>query len=81
MTSRPPTNPHGPLPACPPSPALQVIHPSQVDPVHRAFSMDARALQEARELVRAYDSHQAQGVGAFEWRGRMIDSPTYLQVR
>eukprot|EP00887_Chlorella_sp_A99_P002681 scaffold6.g2681.t1 len=59
----------------------QVIHPSQVGPVQRYFSVDAEEAAAARELVAAYNHHQERGVGAFEHRGKMIDSPTYLQAR
>lgn len=58
----------------------QVIHPSQVGPVQRYFSVDAEEAAAARELVAAYNHHQERGVGAFEHRGKMIDSPTYLQA-
>ena len=56
----------------------QVIHPAQVDPVQRAFSPDDDRVKEARELVDAFEEHQKSGVGAFSFKGQMIDNPTVL---
>lgn len=58
-----------------------VIHPVQVAPVHAAFSPSSDAVAYARELVRAFKQHQREGRGAFTFRGRMIDNPTFLQAQ
>ncbi|KAI7843968.1 hypothetical protein COHA_002506 [Chlorella ohadii] len=59
----------------------QVIHPSQIAPVQDAFSPDPHEVEEARQLMQAFEEHQMQGKGAFTFRDRMIDQPTYLQAR
>lgn len=46
-----------------------------------AFSPSDADVAAALALVAAYQQHQAAGVGAFVWQGRMIDSPTVLQAR
>jgi hypothetical protein len=46
-----------------------------------AFSPDPHEVEEARQLVQAFEEHQLQGKGAFTFRDRMIDQPTYLQAR
>jgi citrate lyase subunit beta-like protein len=49
--------------------------------LQEAFSPDPRDVEEARELVAAFEQHQAEGTGAFTFRDKMIDQPTYLQAR
>jgi citrate lyase beta subunit len=53
----------------------QVIHPNQVTPVQEAFTPDENSIQSARQLVGAFEAHQAKGSGAFALDGRMIDKP------
>ncbi|KAL4457554.1 hypothetical protein ABPG75_012419 [Micractinium tetrahymenae] len=59
----------------------QVIHPSQIGSVQEVFSPDPHDVEEARELVAAFERHQEEGTGAFTFRDKMIDQPTYLQAR
>ena len=56
----------------------QVIHPNQVAPVQEAFTPDEAAIESARQLVDAFESHQARGSGAFALDGRMIDKPLVM---
>jgi len=53
----------------------QVIHPTQLAPVHAAFRPTAERLAWAAALREA---HAAAGQGAFRFRGQMIDAPTLL---
>jgi citrate lyase beta subunit len=53
----------------------QIIHPNQVAPVQEAFTPSDQAILQARRLVEAFEQHQAQGAGAFDLDGRMIDMP------
>ena len=59
----------------------QVIHPAQVAPVQEAFTPDDAAIQSARQLVEAFESHQARGSGVFALDGRMIDMPLVKAAR
>ncbi|KAL4440663.1 hypothetical protein ABPG77_000372 [Micractinium sp. CCAP 211/92] len=59
----------------------QVIHPLQIGGVQEAFSPDPHDVEEAGELVAAFERHQQEGTGAFTFKDRMIDQPTYLQAR
>lgn len=54
----------------------QVIHPSQIETVHRCFSPDADEVAWARRLLDAFEHHAEQGKGAFSFENKMIDSPT-----
>jgi citrate lyase beta subunit len=38
-------------------------------------------VDEARQLAAAFEEHAQRGVGAFVFRGKMIDQPTYLQAK
>lgn len=59
----------------------QVIHPSQIEIVQRAFTPSLERIEWARELVDAFTEHQNSGKGAFTFRGHMIDMPLLLQAR
>jgi citrate lyase beta subunit len=53
----------------------QVIHPSQVEPVQRAFTPNDEAIAQAQRILRAFEEHQQLGKGAFALDGKMIDAP------
>jgi len=53
----------------------QVIHPRQVEPVQAVFSPTDESIQQARDLIKAYEEHQLSGIGAFTLEGKMIDAP------
>jgi citrate lyase subunit beta-like protein len=59
----------------------QVIHPAQVPVVQRAFSPAPDRVEWARALIAAFEEQQAEGRGAFSFRGHMIDMPTVKQAR
>ena len=49
------------------------IHPSQVELAQAAFSPAAADVARARDMMRAYDAALAQGLGAVQYEGKMID--------
>lgn len=53
----------------------QIIHPAQVQPVQEAFTPSVASIEYARRVVETFESHQAQGAGAYELDGKMIDMP------
>ncbi len=53
----------------------QIIHPNQVAPVQEAFTPDDESIVQAKRLVKAFESFQKEGKGAFALDGRMIDMP------
>ncbi len=59
----------------------QIIHPSQVAPVHRAYAPTAEELERARRIVEAFDAAEREGAGVVVVDGRMIDRPVVLQAR
>ncbi|KAM9850694.1 citramalyl-CoA lyase, mitochondrial [Aulostomus maculatus] len=59
----------------------QVIHPGQIQAVQEEFSPSQERVQWARELIAAFEKHQAEGKGAFTFRGSMIDMPSLKQAQ
>src|SRR5437016_3727179 len=57
------------------------IHPSQIAVINDVFTPAKEALDEARELVAAFEEHARRGVYAFTFRGRMVDAPHLARAR
>jgi len=53
----------------------QIIHPNQVHPVQEAFTPSDTAIEYARRVQETFEAHQAEGSGAYELDGKMIDMP------
>jgi citrate lyase beta subunit len=51
------------------------IHPSQIDVINAAFTPAPADVDEARELVAAFEEHRRRGVYAFRFKGQMVDAP------
>lgn len=58
-----------------------VIHPRQIEPVHRAFSPTDADIEQARELVSAVGDEDVGEGGVLRFKGRMIDVPLIEQAR
>lgn len=50
------------------------IHPRQVAVINDVFTPSPEEVARARRLVEAYERHQAEGTGAFEYEGEMVDT-------
>jgi citrate lyase subunit beta/citryl-CoA lyase len=59
----------------------QIIHPSQIEPVARAYAPTSDELDRARRIVAAFDEAEREGRGVVVVDGRMIDRPIVLQAR
>src|SRR5438132_2349208 len=51
------------------------IHPSQIEVINAAFTPAKAVVEEARELVAAFEEHRRRGVYAFRFKGQMVDAP------
>jgi citrate lyase beta subunit len=51
------------------------IHPSQIEVINEVFTPAAAVVDEARELVAAFEEHRRRGVYAFRFKGQMVDAP------
>jgi citrate lyase subunit beta/citryl-CoA lyase len=59
----------------------QIIHPSQVEPVARAYAPSPDEIARATRIVEAFDAAEREGRGVVVVDGRMIDRPLVLQAR
>ncbi|XP_063699127.1 citramalyl-CoA lyase, mitochondrial-like [Culicoides brevitarsis] len=59
----------------------QVIHPCQLEIVQKAFVPSSEKVEWASELLKAWDEHEKDGVGAFTFKNKMIDAPTMKQAQ
>lgn len=57
------------------------IHPSQIEPIVRAFTPSDEETERARRIVGAYDDAVAAGRGAVAVDGQMIDPPVAERAR
>ncbi|WP_137920834.1 CoA ester lyase [Hydrogenophaga sp. 2FB] len=57
------------------------IHPSQVEIAQQRFSPLSAEVEQARNMVKAYDEALAQGLGAVQYEGKMIDIASVRVVR
>ncbi len=51
------------------------IHPDQIEIVELAFSPSEGEIQEARDILQAYEQALSEGKGAVEVNGKMVDPP------
>jgi citrate lyase subunit beta / citryl-CoA lyase len=51
------------------------IHPSQIDIVNNAFTPSQAEIDEASELIAAFEQNQKEGKMAFTFKGQMVDVP------
>ena len=51
------------------------IHPNQIPVINEVFTPPREAIDEARELVLAFEEHARRGVYAFTFKGQMVDAP------
>ncbi len=58
-----------------------VIHPDQVAPVNEAFTPGTEEVAQAQEIVNAFEQAEAQGVGAIQVGGRLVDYPIARHAR
>lgn len=58
-----------------------VIHPRQIEPVHRVFTPSAKELTYYRDMISAFEDADATGAGAINFRGKMIDRAMIRKAR
>ncbi len=57
------------------------VHPGVVPILNRAFSPSEAELAHAKALIAAAEKATAEGVGAFQFEGRMVDEPVVKRAR
>ena len=58
-----------------------VIHPRQVAPVNRVFSLSEREAAHYTDMIAAFEEAEAAGAGAISFRGKMIDRAMIRKAR
>ncbi|KKM09170.1 citrate lyase subunit beta [Clostridiales bacterium PH28_bin88] len=58
-----------------------VIHPEQLDPVHRVFSPTEGEIAWAKKVVQAFNEAEAQGIASIQVDGKFIDYPVAAKAR
>jgi citrate lyase subunit beta/citryl-CoA lyase len=58
-----------------------LIHPAQIEPVHRAFAPSQEELAHAHRVLEAFEAAEARGEGVIALDGQMIDAPVVARAR
>lgn len=58
-----------------------VIHPRQIEPIHKVFNPTEAEIAKAQEIVDAFEKAQAEGVGVFTIGSKMIDAPVVMRAQ
>jgi citrate lyase subunit beta/citryl-CoA lyase len=58
-----------------------VIHPLQIEPVHRAFAPTPEQIERARQIVAALEEAERRGSGVATLGSKMIDAPVAARAR
>ena len=56
------------------------IHPGQIEAMNEGFSPSPLEIEAARDLINTYRQAVANGLGATEFQGRMIDAPVVARA-
>ena len=59
----------------------QIIHPNQIVPVQEAYSPSDAEIDYALRLLASFEAAEAEGTGAIDFEGKMIDMPLVLSAR
>ena len=58
-----------------------IVHPVHAAPVNRVFTFEARELNRARRIVRAFDEARARGRERAHVEGRLVEVPVYAAAK
>lgn len=58
-----------------------LIHPSQIEPVHKIFVPNKEEVEWARKVVDALSDAMSKGVGAIRLEGKMVDAVHYKRAK
>jgi citrate lyase subunit beta/citryl-CoA lyase len=58
-----------------------VIHPDQIQPVHRGFAPTDEEVRYARRVVQAFEDASRRGNGVIVLEGQMVDAPVVARAR
>jgi citrate lyase subunit beta/citryl-CoA lyase len=58
-----------------------VVHPMQIEPVHRVFRVTEEELEWARGILKVAEEMGTRGVGAVGLEGQLVDAPVIARAR
>ena len=58
-----------------------IIHPTHIPVVNQIFSPTPTEIDAWHRLIAAVEEHEARGIGAFRYEGRLIDHAHLLTAR
>jgi citrate lyase subunit beta/citryl-CoA lyase len=58
-----------------------VIHPGQIEPIHRVFAPTAERIEYARKVIAAIEKARAKGSGVASLGSKMIDAPIEARAK
>jgi citrate lyase subunit beta/citryl-CoA lyase len=61
--------------------AKLAIHPKQLKSIHEVFTPDQKELDEALEIVQAFESAEQQGVASISVGNNLVDYPVYKKAK
>lgn len=57
------------------------IHPKQVEVINHIFTPSKEEVEEAQELIKAFEERKKAGIGVFTFKGKMVDVPHLKQAQ
>ncbi|GLB60609.1 HpcH/HpaI aldolase/citrate lyase family protein [Cytobacillus sp. NCCP-133] len=57
------------------------IHPKQLHVIHEVFTPDEKILDEAREIVKAFEEAEQKGSASISVRNKLVDYPVYKKAK
>jgi citrate lyase subunit beta/citryl-CoA lyase len=57
------------------------IHPKQLNVIHQVFTPDEKILEEAREIVEAFEEAEQKGSASISVRNKLVDYPVYKKAK
>lgn len=61
--------------------AKLAIHPKQLNVIHQVFTPEEKELEEAREIVKAFEEAEQQGNASISVRNKLVDYPVYKKAK
>lgn len=58
-----------------------IIHPTQIEPVHRAFTPTQEEIAHAHRILEEFEAAQVRGDGVIALDGQMVDAPVVERAR
>ncbi|KAB2330431.1 CoA ester lyase [Cytobacillus depressus] len=61
--------------------AKLAIHPKQLNTIHRVFTPTEDEMEEAREIVKAFEEAELSGIASISVRNKLVDYPVYKKAK